>query len=194
MTRRAALVLLATLGACEPREERREEPRPAAAGAMPAVGIAVSDESGAWCAAFPSGALAPGDTVTLVAGPPEAPGVAAVVVARRAAPCPTAFPQPRWDGYATYDLRAPETAADAFVVLAVAGGVPWSRDAAGRLAADLDGDGAPEELRRCAADEGEHFTLWRRDPRTGARRRVAHEYFDWGVLVEHRCAAGEDGR
>ena len=62
------------------------------------------------------------------------------------------------------------------------------------LAADLDGDGAAEELRRCAAGEGEHFTLWRRDRRTGERRRVAHEYFDWGVLVEPSCAAGEDGR
>lgn len=190
MTGRAALGLLAALGACAPREE----PRPAAGAAMPAVGVAVSDEAGAWCAAFPTDALAPGDTVTLVAGPPDAPAVTGVVVERRTAPCPTAFPQARWDAYATYDLRAQATATDAFVVLAVAGGASWSRDAAGRLAVDLDGDGAPEELRRCAAGEGEHFTLWRRDPHTGERRRVAHEYFDWGVLVERSCAAGEDGR
>ena len=190
MTGRVALVLLAALGACAPHEQ----PRPAAAGPMPAVGVAMRDEAGAWCAAFPTDALAPGDTVTLVAGPPDAPAVAAVVSARRGVPCPTAFPQPRWDGYATYDLRGRATAADALVVLVVAGGAPWSRDAAGRLAADLDGDGALEELRRCAADEGEHFTLWRRDPRSGERRRVAHEYYDWGALVERSCAAGEDGR
>jgi hypothetical protein len=32
----------------------------------------------------------------------------------------------------------------------------------------------------------EHFSIWSRDS-TGTRRRRAHEYFDWGVIVDPTC-------
>ena len=43
-----ALAVAAALAACAPRDGREE----GAAGALPAVGVGVRDEAGAWCAAF----------------------------------------------------------------------------------------------------------------------------------------------
>lgn len=172
---------------------------------FPAVGLAVMDSARAWCAAFPRDSAAPpvaaGQQVTIVfPGAGEAPALRAAVGASRSAPCPAAFPQPRWTDYAAYDLTMVDSlrsgaGAASGVALAVASAARWVRDADGTVRADLDGDGAPEEARRCAADEGEHFTLWSREPRSGGGwRRRAHEYYDWGAMVEPTCRAGEDGR
>jgi hypothetical protein len=47
-------------------------------------------------------------------------------------------------------------------------------------------------VRRCAADEGEHFTVW--TVRSADKReRIWHEYYDWGAIVDRTCRAGEDG-
>jgi hypothetical protein len=172
----------------------------------------VVDEAGAWCAAFPrdsagdpastpDGRIATGTPVTIVlAGATEPWALGATVRTRRRASCPAAFPQPRWDAYAAYDVALvdtlrPQEADVPTVALVVAGDrLRVTRGPQGWMRLDVDGDGVSEELRRCAADEGEHFTLWSRDSASAPWRRQAHEYFDWGVLVERRCRAGEDGR
>jgi hypothetical protein len=60
------------------------------------------------------------------------------------------------------------------------------------MRADLDGDGILEEVRRCTADEGEHFTVWSARSEGGRVRRW-HEYYDWGGLADPTCRPGEDG-
>jgi hypothetical protein len=75
------------------------------------------------------------------------------------------------------------------VGVVVTGDVPISREH-GAVRGDIDGDGIIEEFRRCAADEGEHVTVWSGTPPT----RRWHDYFDWGVIVDPTCLAGEDGR
>ena len=168
---------------------------------FPAVGVAVPD-SALWCAEFPdsgaSAALAPGQRVTIVfVKPTKFASWGAHVRQRRSLPCPTAFGQPRWDGYASYDLaligslrldgdRMPTA------TLVVASAATWVRGADDLVRADLDGDGIQEEARRCTADEGEHFTIW---SVFGATRRVrrAHEYFDWGAFTNPTCRPGEAG-
>jgi hypothetical protein len=74
----------------------------------------------------------------------------------------------------------------------VARDATWTPAADGRLRADLDADGVPEEAHRCAADEGEHFTVWSVHP-DGRRERRWHEYFDWGAFTDPTCAPGDDG-
>jgi hypothetical protein len=193
--------------ACRPASHDREASDPVA---FPAVGLAVRDSADAWCAAFPSDAsqhaqttgraLAVGEPVTLVfAGAAAVPSLRATISARRSEPCPAAFPQPRWDTYTAYDIVLDGSlryvAADAPVVaLAVASDKAWVRDPDGYVRADLDGDGVPEEARQCAADEGQHFTVWSRAAPYGEWQRRAHEYYDWGVLVEPTCRLGDDGR
>ena len=185
-------------------EASSSEARPAAAtttGKFPAVGVAVLD-SATWCAMFPDGhdslALSPGQAVAIVyARGAGRPARHARVRHLRPAPCPTAFGQPRWEGYAAYDLELTDSlpldaAAAPLAALAVASAAHWTRAADGVARADLDGDGVPEEARRCTAHEGEHFTLWSGTGHT-TRRRRAHEYFDWGALVEPTCAPGESG-
>jgi hypothetical protein len=78
------------------------------------------------------------------------------------------------------------------VALAVAGDTRWTLEK-GTVQSDLDEDGIPEQVRRCAADEGEHFTIWS-VPQQGQAARRAHEYFDWGANVDATCAGGDDGR
>jgi hypothetical protein len=172
--------------------------RVASVGAMPAVGVAVPDSGTIWCVAFPpaSPAYGPGARVTLVlADAREVPAWRAAVVRRRTVACPTAFGQPRWADYVTYDLALvdsfrPDDQRIPLATLAVASDARWVRGADGRARADLDGDGRAEEARVCSADEGQHFTIWSVDA-TGRRYRRAHEYFDWGALVEPTCAPEE---
>ena len=174
------------------------------AATMPAVGIAVLDTAFAWCAEFPNGTGAPpvrpGQQVAIVfVAPAAVPARRARVVARRAALCPSAFPQPRWTDYLAFDLELIDSlrmdasaARTPVVALAVASAVPWRRGDDGVARADLDGDGRLEEARRCTADEGEHFTLWTQASNGRWVRRV-HEYFDWGGLTEPTCRPGEAG-
>jgi hypothetical protein len=178
----------------------RAEPAVAVPGALPPIGLAVPGDDG-WCAAIVADttrpALQPGALATIVlsSGAPMA-SVPARIGARRAAECPAAFPQPRWTDYHAYVLVP--TGADSGALATVAAALlvvhdaPWTRGADGRVRADIDGDGRPEELRRCTADEGEHLTLWsaRAD---GGRVRRWHEYFDWGAFTEPTCGPGEDG-
>lgn len=163
---------------------------------FPSVGVAVMDSASAWCAEFPATApaLALGTRVTIVfAAPIGSPAASAKVVRRRERMCHTEFNQPRWDDYVGYDLALGDTVQQAGVdiptaTLAVASDARWVRGTDGVARSDLDGDGVPEEAHVCRADEGEHFTLWSAAP--GGRRRLrAHEYFDWGALVDPTCGA-----
>ena len=167
--------------------------------ALSLIGVAVADPARTWCAEFPNGApsLENGQAVTLVF-----PGQSSIVSASaridraQTEQCHAEFPQPRWDGYRAYRLAlATELSVTRVptVALVVAGDSKWVRDDNGHVRADLDGDGVVEEAIRCAADEGEHFTIWTIRP-TGSRERRGHEYFDWGVIVDPTCQPGEDGR
>lgn len=172
-----------------------------AATAFPRIGLAVSDTARAWCAEFVSDsthpAIEPGRTVTIVVGTAAVPTLGARVRAPRVHQCPAEFAQPRWIDYAAYDLELadspPRDVQLPIVALVVASGAPWTRGADSLFRADLDGDGVPEELRRCTADEGEHFTVWSRGS-GGARVRRWHEYYDWGAFTDPTCAPGEDGQ
>jgi hypothetical protein len=173
-------------------------PAPAAAAdSLPPVGIAQRDTTGGWCAAVGGDPLAAGGRVTLVFAAPDAPRVAAGarVLRRRSGPCHSEFPQLSLEEQPAYDLAADSAGAegDPWVALVVAGGTPWRRGPHGEARADLDGDGRLEQARVCAADEGEHFTIWTLDPDGGPRRRW-HGYYDWGALVDPTCGPGEDGR
>jgi predicted small secreted protein len=188
-----AVVALA-LAACRPDADGAGAP-------FPRTGLAVSDSAHAWCAEFladSTAALEPGHLVTIVF-----PGPAPVAArhARVAAPlpgeCPAEFPQPRWDGYVAYRLELTDplpadAAGTPSVALVVAGAAPWTRAADGVVRADLDGDGQPEEARRCTADEGEHLTIWSLRQQGGRIRRW-HEYYDWGGFTDPTCPPGENG-
>jgi hypothetical protein len=118
-----------------------------------------------------------------------------VLPARLGAPrskqCDAAFGQPRWDSYLAYDLDGARTSPEMPIVgLALLSDARWARDADGVMRADVFGDGARDEVRRCAAGEGEHFTLWDVKP-DGRRLRRGQEYFDWGAFVEVTCKPGE---
>jgi hypothetical protein len=163
----------------------------------PLVGVAVRDRATTWCGEFPvdSTIAAPveGDTVAIVFTADQGP---AAMYARLGAPrdrdCHTAFPQPRWFTYRAFDLMLAEPAPEiAEVALAVVSPARWTRRN-GRVSANLDG-GAPEEVRRCVADEGEHFTIWSVERGKRPVRR-SHEYIDWGAETLRTCKAGEDGR
>ncbi|MGE0705557.1 MAG: hypothetical protein AB7F99_08965 [Vicinamibacterales bacterium] len=193
-----AFVALAAFGVCAAASAYSQT-----RGALPPVGVAVEESDGIWCAEFP--AAAAGQAV--VSGAPVAivfPEVSESLVLQgqieRIQPgdCTTAFPQPRWGDYVAFRVAFPTEGASGSasrktVGLAVTTSVRWSRAANGRLRADLDGDGLPEEARRCAAGEGEHFTLWSARADGSFERRV-HEYFDWGAIVDATCQPGEDGR
>ena len=176
--------------------------RDAGGWSLPPTGLAVADSGGAWCAEFVADstapALEPGRHVTIVfAGPAAVPAWAARVGATHPGECPAAFPQPRWIGYVAYRLELSDSLpADAgetpSVALVVASEAHWTRGADGVVRADVDGDGEPEEVRRCTADEGEHWTLWSLRP-GGGRVRRWHEYYDWGGLTDPTCQPGEDG-
>jgi len=173
-----------------------------ASGQLPRVGLAVRDTAGGWCAEFvgdsTAAPLVTGSPVTIVF--PEAAATRSIDARLEDLPggeCWTAFPQPRWIDYVAYRLSADERemapSGDVPAVgLIVAGEVAWRRDSIGQLRADLDGDGVFEMARRCAADEGEHFTLWSVHP-DGRRVRRWHEYFDWGGFTDPTCGPGEDG-
>jgi hypothetical protein len=170
-------------------------------GGLPPIGIAVEEANGAWCVEFPSDtqpSLAPGTPVAIVF--PDR-GESMVWTSRLTrtsrGQCQTAFPQTRWHGYSAYHVEllsssASSVASHKTVGLAVASELSWKRSPQGTLYADLDGNGLPEEARRCAADEGEHFTIWSLRP-DGEWERTGHEYFDWGAITDRTCGPGEDG-
>ena len=187
----AAAALL--LAACRPAES--------APGSLPRVGLAVTDTAGAWCAEFLADSsappLEPGRRVTIVfPGPGAVPSVAARLGGRQPGECWAAFPQPRWFDYVAYRLEELDSRAAGPalppVALVVVSEVRWTRGADSIVRADLDGDGMPEEARRCTADEGEHFTVWSPTPEGGRVRRW-HEYYDWGGFTDPTCGPGEDG-
>ena len=130
-------------------------------------------------------------------GPAPVPARRARLAAPLPGECPAEFPQPRWDGYVAYRVELtdplpavpPETPT---VALAVVSAAPWARNADGVVEADLDGDGRPEEARRCTADEGEHLTIWSL-LQDGSRQRRWHEYYDWGGFTDPTCHPGENG-
>ena len=178
----------------------RAEPAVAVPGVLPPIGLAVAGDDG-WCAAIVGDttrpALQPGALAMIVLhSNAQVASVPARIGARRAGECPAAFPQPRWADYHAYDLEPTGADSGALATLAAAllvvHDARWTRGGDGRARADIDGDGRPEELRRCTADEGEHLTLWSARP-DGGRVRRWHEYFDWGAFTEPTCGPGEDG-
>jgi hypothetical protein len=138
-----------------------------------------------------------GAPVTLVFPDRSAPAVsrAARVARRRPAPCHSEFPQLSLEELPAYDLAGvgPVPEGTPSVALVVGGEAAWQRGRDGGARADLDGDGLLEEARVCAADEGQHFTLWTIG-RGGVPRRRWHGYYDWGALVDETCGPGESGR
>lgn len=172
-----------------------------APGTLPLIGIAVSDTVGGWCAEFMSTSVPddfePGQYANIVfASPTGAVNVIARVMGPRTGECYAAFPQPRWADYRafTVELVYPNSVGPApqpTVGLIVLGQAVWTRVDSLTIG-DVDHDGAPEHVRRCAADEGEHFTVWSKQDTLRVRRW--HEYYDWGGLVDRTCAVGEDGR
>jgi hypothetical protein len=169
--------------------------------ARPPIGLAVRDSAGAWCAEFPTGSApspTEGSAASLVfVGDTTWVSSSVRIRGRRASDCPTAFPQPRWSSYAAYDvdLADAKSRQDSlpYLALIIGGDTHWVRGSNGTVHGDIDGDRVAEEIRRCAADGGEHFTVWS-TPRSGPPVRHAHEYFDWGALVDPTCKPGEDGR
>lgn len=170
---------------------------PAAADSLPPVGIAAGGTASGWCAAVAGPPLEAGAQATLVFPDRDAPlaSLPARVVRRRPTPCQSAFPQLSLEELPAYDLAVEGASPPGLpsVALVVAGPAEWRRAPEGMARADLDGDGIPEEARVCAADEGQHFTLWTIAPGAGPRRRW-HGYYDWGALVDPTCRPGEDGR
>jgi hypothetical protein len=168
---------------------------------FPRVGVAVRDSAGEWCAEFIiDSAAAPlriSDHAAIVfPGDSGAASLDARVMGPHVGQCHAEFAQPRWDEYASYRVELASTPAAGAetpsVALIVVTNAKWTRDADGVTRADLDGDGAREEVRRCRADEGEHFTIWS----TGAdntRVRRWHEYYDWGAFTDANCKPGEAG-
>lgn len=214
-------VVSVMLAACQPGPERTPPPlaelrdtasppsvrsgspqTDTASRSLPRTGLAVADSGNAWCAEFMIDSTAPplhaGQRLTIVfAGPAALPAWRARVRGPRASECPASFPQPRWAGYAAYDLELLDSHPSGrgetpTVALVVVSEVPWVRGVDGVVRADLDGDGWPEEGRRCSAGEGEHLTLWSRQADGGHVRRW-HEYFDWGGRTDPTCRPGEDG-
>ena len=175
------------------------ENRTVAAVARPAVGLAVQDTVGGWCAEFPADSAtipAEGASATLVFVDDSTRVSARVRVrARRSSDCTTAFPQPRWTSYAAYELELVEKRESLpYLALIVTGDLQLTRVDRSMVRGDIDGDGAADDIRRCAADEGEHFTVWSIPRSGGAPLRRWHEYFDWGAIVDRSCAPGDDGR
>ena len=170
----------------------------ASAGSMPTlpwIGVAIHDTANRWCVALAHDSLPEREVVTIVF-PDSASGVLSLsgrIVARRATPCATAFPQLQLAEDATYDLTVVDTVAlgdAASVAIAVVSDVRWSRGADGVARADLDRDGLLEEARACRAHEGQYFSLWRRPAADSAPRSVWGRYFDWGAFVDANCAPG----
>lgn len=183
------LVVILLLGCGRPEAKATQSP-------LPRIGLAVSDSVRAWCAEFIKDSTAPrlepGQRVTIVfAGPASIASLPARLGEPRQGECPAAFPQPRWIDYVAHRVELLHAAArdgDPIVAMIVAHDASWARGADGVPRADLDGDGTVEEMRRCTADEGEHFTVW-----SGPVRRW-HEYYDWGGFTDPTCRAGEDGQ
>lgn len=135
----------------------------------------MSDTAGAWCVEFKNDSTRPsipyGEQVTIVFPDSAAPlTLQASVRERRGAECWAAFPQPRWFDYTAYDLQLERPLPDGAHVPTV-----------GLIVDRLDG----LEVKRCAADEGEHFTVW------DGGRRVWHEYYDWGAFTDPTCRPEE---
>ncbi len=186
----------------EPEHSPAASPRSLAA-LLPRIGIAVSDSTGAWCSEFAadsaSSPLKNGQSVTIVfAGPARVGALPARLGQPRQSECPAAFPQPRWIAYQAFSVDLSDSVpllgtAIPTAALIVASDAAWVSGPDGRPRADLDGDGVPEEARRCTADEGEHFTIWSIESDGRATRRW-HEYYDWGGFTDVTCEPGEDGR
>ena len=200
-----AILAFAAGGACTQTSTPREKPARTQSTAvpqeLPQIGLAVLEESARWCAEFVSDSTHPdleaGRRVTIVfAGQTPVTTRIARVVGLQEEQCLAEFAQPRWIDYQAYRLELVDSESGAAttspVALVVASEAPWQSGSDGVVRADLDGDGTPEEARRCAADEGEHFTIWSVTPATTPTRRW-HEYYDWGALVDPTCKSGEDG-
>lgn len=165
---------------------------------FPLVGVAVRDTTGGWCAMFPvdfTREPRSGEALAVVFASEGAIAWYGRIVGKANVQCHTEVAQPRWADYRAYHVSITDsstTATTSGVGLAVVSPALWSRSVDGRTIADLDGDGRSEDLRRCTADEGEHFTIWSTSDE-GGRLRRAHEYFDWGVNTEPRCTPAEAG-
>ena len=191
----AGFLLLAASCQSGPADAVRTPPVPRS---FPAVGLAVSEGPGLWCAEFVQAAatiLQPGQPVQLVTAGAATASVPARLGNQISRQCAASFPQPRWDGYVAYRLErtSPDAQETPPVMLAIVSDVLWVPGPDGAVTADLDGDGNPEEVRRCTADEGEHLTIWTRRS-DGSRARRWHEYFDWGGFTDPTCRPGEDGQ
>ena len=194
--------MVMTLGCSVVTAGCARQPEKPEAGSLPRIGLAVSDTMRAWCAEFVVDSTAPslelGQQTTLVFTRSES---SATTRARLGKPkegqCPAAFPQPRWIDYRAYGVdlvdSIPFGTEAPIVALIVASDVSWTQGAQGVPRADLDRDGRLEEVRRCTADEGEHWTVWSTDP-GGRRSRRWHEYYDWGGFTDPTCQPGENGR
>lgn len=208
-----SLLVLAACGGCGESTEGGSVPADSttsvagdnatrAVGSLPRIGIAVADTGLAWCGAVLNDAASPAlqsgtDVMIVFAGQATVPARTGRVLRRRDGQCPAAFNQPRWADYVAYDVEItdalpPGGAEMPTVALLVVSDVPWVRTADGIATADLNGDGRPEEARRCTAGEGEHLTVWGQTA-DGTTIRHWHEYFDWGAFTEPTCRPGEDG-
>lgn len=158
----------------------------ASAGAI-VSGLAAAGH-GERCAAFPAGAVAAGDAVTLVGAEPE-PWSAVVTVQRELETCAVlddamigdaAIPGPY------YELSAAPAGVDpdSWVAIAVPGRPPLHRSESG-FTAELDGRAPREHFHICASYEGLHLTIWSGLPYKGQRR--AHAYFYLGYDVDPTC-------
>ena len=164
--------------------------------ALPWIGVAIHDTAARWCVALAHDSLPERQAVTIVFPDSGSPvhSLRGRIVARRATPCETAFPQLQLAEDATYDLTVIDTlpTGDAApVAIAIVSEARWTRGADGIARADLDGDGRSEEARVCRAHEGQYFSLWRRSAADSTRRSVWGRYFDWGAFVDANCAPGE---
>lgn len=183
--------LFALLCACA---ERPADELPLPPTELPAVGVAIWDTTGMWCAAIGADSLRPGDRLTIVYPDSSAPGVASAarVTRRRDTPCGSAFPQQSLADLPAYDLELGDGPRDGDATgpgaaIAVVGSASWHRGGDGITRSDLNGDGRPEVAEACLADEGEVFTVWHEATGGRPRERLWRGYFDWGVLVDANC-------
>ena len=159
--------------------------------ALPPTGLAFPDTTDKWCGAFTVDSLRAGQVLTIVFPDSNAPQLTAParIIKRRTDPCQAVFPQNAVADLPSYDLAVELMKSVGWpgVGVAVAGTSQWRRDVDRIARADLNGDGALEEVTVCAVGEGQQFTLWTRAPSDTTRRKVWDSYYDWGALVDVTC-------
>jgi hypothetical protein len=169
---------------------------PAAAGAI-VSGVAAAGH-GERCVAFPAGAVAVGDAVTLVGSESESSWWSAVVTVQRELAACAELDEASMEidgadesGDVTvdgrfYELSAP-AGADPYSWVAIAvPGAPRLRKVPGGFTAELDGRAPREHLHICATYQGLDLTIWSGPPFTGRRR--THGYYYLGYDVDPTCA------